>query len=118
MKIPIDEKQAKKLIRAYKRWAYADDVPDFRQSTLTDYYGERIRWRDGKVEIATTYFYKSQNHAAHLAQKFNAWLREQGFELYPDPTDEVLYKTIMLDYDMKPWPKYSWVTAYCIILEA
>lgn len=114
----IDERQVKKLIRAYKHWVYGDEVPDLRQSTLTDHFGERIRWRDGKVEVATTYFYKSQNHTARLAQKFDEWLQEQGFRLFPDPADEVSYKTIMLDYDMKPWPKYSWATAYCIILEA
>jgi hypothetical protein len=117
MKTPIDEKQAKKLIRNYKRWAYSDDVPDLRQSTLTDYFGERICYRDGNIEIATTYFYKNQNHTAHLVQKFHEWLQEQGFKLYPDPDDTVLYKGIMLKYDTKPWPKYSWATAYCIILE-
>lgn len=84
---------------------------------LADDHGTRIRVKSaGRVEIASTYFYESQNHVGSLYNAFETFARQHGFQASPELPDHLVSRQI--DFHYKPWPKTSWATLQVDVKEA
>lgn len=84
---------------------------------LADDHGIRIRvQQDGKVELATTYFYESQNQTASLYNSFEKFAADNDIKVEPEFVGHPISRQI--SFNGKPWPKTSWATMIITVLEA
>jgi len=85
-----------------------------RQSTTAKDFGDNV-W-----ELATTYYYTSQNSTARLFDEFQKFAAQHGYEAtaqswHSGKPIEVSKDTIV--FESNPWPRLSWAKILVIIVE-
>lgn len=93
------------------------DYETTKAKELEDTHGVRIRFMgDGKLELATSYYYERQNDTSSLYNRFEAFAEAKGIHTRP----EVLGVPVkhQIEFHMKSWPKTSWATLIVILQEA
>lgn len=84
---------------------------------LEDAAGVRIKvLSESRVELATTYFYESQNHTASLYKQFETFADTKGVQVSTELPDHPVNN--LIDFRYKPWPKTSWATLIVNLQEA
>lgn len=79
--------------------------------------GVRIKvLSESQVELATMYFYESQNHTRDLYERFETFATTKGVKVSPELPDHPVNRQLTFHY--KAWPKTSWAALIVNLQEA